>query len=108
MTKYNGPFGDKPMSPYAYTVTITHPESNTTRSFVAHRGPRLWDYRRKPCLYAGNIHGGPAGEVEKDGSVIEGKYTDYRVDDLFSIYLENPDFSKYTGNCTEPGTPSPG
>ena len=107
MTKYNGPFGDKPMSQNAYTVTISPPGSNT-RSFVAHRGPRLWDTRRKPCLYAGNIHGGPAGEVEEDGSVIEGKYTDYKVNNLFSINLENPDFSKYTGMCAEPGTPSPG
>ena len=107
VSRYTGVFGEKNESQLAYTVTISPPGKNT-RSFVAQLGPRKWDYRREPCLYAGNVQGGPSGDVKDDGAVIDGMYTDYMVDDLFSVNLNNPEFGRYKGNCLEPGTsPTP-
>lgn len=37
-----------------------------------------------PCYYAGDAEGGRSGQSDDDGSVIEGKYTDYQVAALFS------------------------
>lgn len=37
-----------------------------------------------PCYYAGDAEGGRSGQSDDDGSVIEGKYTDYQVAGLFS------------------------
>ena len=57
-----------------------------TRRFVAQVYDRAWDHSRGPCLYAGNSQGGEAVEFI-DGysdSVIEGKYKDYKVANLFS------------------------
>ena len=41
---------------------------------------RTWDARSTPCFYAGSSQGGPLAEFENHrDSVIEGRYTDYRV-----------------------------
>ena len=108
---YTGLFDGKNDTGLAYTVTISPPGSNT-RSFVAHWDDHKWDYREEPCLYVGNGQGGPIREVANDGTVIEGKYSDYIVNALFSVNLKESKFDRYRGVCNEPdipiGTPSSG
>ena len=56
-----------------------------TREFVAELYERAWDNNVRPCLYAGNGQGGPAVEfgTKYGDSVIESKYSDYNLTDLF-------------------------
>ena len=44
-----------------------------------------WESEKKPCLYVGSSQAGQSGHViEASDSVIEGRYTDYIVDSVFS------------------------
>jgi len=36
-----------------------------------------------PCYYVGSSQGGRSGEMDDNESVIEGKYFDFEVDELF-------------------------
>ena len=62
-----------------YNVTVK-PSSPDARSFVGIKHHVTWEWKEKDCLYVGDRQGGPAGEVERDGSVIEGNYQDYIID----------------------------
>ena len=70
-----------------YGITVT-PVEGPSRRFVAEYYPHPWDATRDDvCFYAGNVQGGKLREIEDDETfndpVIEGFFTDYRVDGLF-------------------------
>ena len=96
ITSYTGPYGDGTAvaSDRIYSVTVAYPNA-TERTFIADYGKKDW-LDGRPCLYAGNHNGGPIGEVKDSGSVIQGKYSNYEVADLFAT---NYTFSKFKANC---------
>ena len=52
-----------------------------------------------PCYYAGSAQGGRTSEREENESVIEGRYTDYKVNGLFD---ENFVYSRFENErCIE-------
>lgn len=52
-----------------------------------------------PCYYAGNSQGGKESLSTQFSSVIEGKYTDYQVDGLFSYDYK---YAQFEGDrCAE-------
>ncbi len=67
----------------AYTVTV-YPPSAPLRSFVGELYWRSWDRQAIRCYYAGNAQGGPVREFEQTpaDSVIQGKYTDYQIENI--------------------------
>ena len=69
-----------------YVVTVTNPNTGSTRRFIAEFGGQVWDLSNKDCLYAGNIQGGRLGDIDDasvSDSVVEGRYSQYIVDGLF-------------------------
>ena len=65
-------------------ITVDHPDSSE-RSFVGLRADVTWEFENRVCYYVGNRQGGKLAEVtEPNESVIEGEYTQYKVDTLFS------------------------
>lgn len=79
-------------------LKIMHPGS-TVRYVPMWLEETSWDAQKTPCFYAGDSQGGHLYEVESpNDSLIEGTYTDYIVDNLFSTdYL----FSKFNETyCT--------
>ena len=62
-----------------YEFTVDHPDE-PPRRFVGDLYDRTWAYRTSPCYYVGNFQGGPLSEFESPSdSVIQGRYTHYRV-----------------------------
>ena len=96
ITSYTGPYGDGTAvaSDRIYSITVAYPGA-TERTFIADYGKKDW-LDGRPCLYAGNHNGGPIEEVPGSGSVIEGKYSDYEVADLFA---SDYGFSRFMANC---------
>ena len=67
-----------------YIVTVS-PPGRPARRFVSDRFNRVWDNSGRVCYYAGNGQGDRSGELTTaDDSVIEGKYQDYLVADLYA------------------------
>ena len=96
ISSYTGPYGDGTAAPSdrIYSITVAYPDA-PERTFIADYGKKDW-LDGRPCLYAGNHNGGPIGEVPGSDSVIEGKYSDYEVADLFAT---DYGFSKFEANC---------
>ena len=93
---------DTAMDGENYTLTIHPPQipgqdAPMDRTFPAMLGPRTWSLNHEfaipgsKCLYAGDGQGGP--ENENVDSVIQGNYTHYITDDLFSTEWA---YSRYT------------
>ena len=79
-----------------YNVTVM-PWDSAPRSFLGDSFPRTWDNTPESCLYVGNGQGGPSGEFpDLTGSVIEGHYTEYMVDDMFATDFK---YSRNEGTC---------
>ena len=83
---YNGTDLDTPdgfILDNLYEITIDHP-SAPPRTFVSELYHRTWEGTRAPCYYAGSSQGGPLNEFDAPrDSVIQGRYSDYRVDGLY-------------------------
>ena len=80
-----------------FNITIIPANGSPPRSFQGERFPRTWDNTRQPCLYAGNIQGGPDGEFnDLSDSVIEGRYKNYKVASFFETTY---DFSEWESDC---------
>ena len=73
-------------------ITLLFPlkkASGEQRRFFAHLYGCTWDQKQKPCLYAGSSQGGRPMEVPSlRGSVIEGHYKDYIVDEFMEPKFE--------------------
>lgn len=81
-------------SHFAVTVKTA---SGDQRRFFAALYARTWDFKQKPCLYAGSSQGGKTMEVPSlSGSVIEGLYKHYITDGLFNPKFE---FSQFQSQC---------
>ena len=79
-----------------FAVTVKTP-SGGERRFFAELYQHTWDSGNKPCLYAGNSQGGKTFEVRSlPDPVIEGHYSYYIVDNLFS---PNFKFSQFKSDC---------
>ena len=82
-----------------YVVTVTPQDGAPQRSFLAERYVRTWENRPGPCLYAGNAQAGWSREVDAlRDPVIQGRYSDYRVDGLFGTAFMYSKFDEL-GNC---------
>ena len=99
ISPYNGTYAGIPVSAEdgIYKVKVEYPLSEP-RIFIAEWSHLRWDNKRKPCLYGGDSMGGPIFEAPGYDSVIEGKATDYIVDDLFSTDFR---FEQYDGICLD-------
>lgn len=77
--EYNGVQRDD-----GYVITVHHPDS-PPRSFVGLRAGVTFEFEKAVCYYVGNTQAGPLAEVsDPNDSVIEGKYSDYKVESLFA------------------------
>ena len=86
--------------PPPYILTLSPPLSRP-RQFIARLYSNTWDKRGRECFYAGSAQGGPLGELESPqlrDSVIEGRYTDYRVNTLFDTEFTYTQFN--SRECT--------
>ena len=82
-----------------YVVTVMPQDGAPQRSFLAENYVRSWENRPGPCLYAGNAQAGWSGEVDAlRDPVIQGRYRDYIVDDLFESDFTYNKFDEM-GNC---------
>ena len=82
-------------------MTVSPPGSDP-RSFPAEFFVRTWATSRYRCYYAGNAQGGEWGLLPgTDDSVIEGSYSDYRVDSIFAVDF---DYNRFDSErCTSGG-----
>ena len=81
-----------------YNVTIQPANGSPPRFVLGEIFPRTWDNTRETCLYLGNSQGGRSGiDPNLDYSVIEGKYSNYRMDDMFATQFE---FEEWDSDCT--------
>ena len=85
MESYIGDFGGEQRTD-DYIITVDHPDAvDGPRSFVGLKSDVTWEFENRVCYYVGNTQAGPLAEVdEPNDSVIEGIYTEYKVDTLFS------------------------
>ena len=66
----------------AYTITVNYPGQQ--RQFVGFLYSLNWELEENWCLYVGNRKGGPINEVDNPNDpVLQGEYTDYKVDNIF-------------------------
>ena len=66
----------------AYTITVNYPGQR--RQFVGFLYSLNWELKEEWCLYVGNRQGGPIYEVNNPNDpVLHGKYSDYKVDNIF-------------------------
>ena len=72
-----------------YRVIIYSPFTGP-RQFTGDYYPITWDYGKTPCLYAGTKDGSP---------VIEGKFTEYEVKELFDPHFSYSQFKRK--QCSE-------
>ena len=60
--------------------------------------PITWDSTSQPCIYLGNSQGGSSGVNPKlNDPVIQGRYTDYKMDSLFDTEY---DYGEWESDCT--------
>ena len=84
-----------------YIVTVS-PVDKPARRFISDKFQRTWDKSKRTCFYAGNSQGGRSGELKAaDDSVIEGRYSDYRVSSLYAHEYTYAEFD--ADRCTNPG-----
>lgn len=77
-----------------YNITIKYPGSEP-RSFVGLLQSKTWELEKRPCLYVGDSQAGPIDEVESpNDSVIEGDYTEYKVESIFATDFIYSHFDK--------------
>ncbi|CAI8023710.1 hypothetical protein GBAR_LOCUS13830, partial [Geodia barretti] len=96
VSSYTGLFGGAERSD-DYVITVDHPQSDP-RSFVGLKYSVTWEFEKRVCYYVGNTQAGELSEVSDpnpNDSVIEGDYTDYKVDSLFATDFK---FSHFDGN----------
>ena len=75
-----------------YILTVFPPNSEP-RSFPAQSFIRTWSNKRYRCFYAGSSQGGSWGLLEDpDDSVIQGSYSNSRVDGIFDTEFEYLEF----------------
>ena len=85
-----------------YNITVTNPstlddEVSQSRSFLGRRLPRTWDNTPQTCFFVGDSQGGPRYEDgEEYDSVIQGDYTEYIVDSLFTTEFE---YARFNSQC---------
>ena len=88
MEPYLGPFSEEPrVNQSTFVVTINYPGQDA-RQFIAWLLFPSWESERNLyCLYAGDANAGHVyevpGNVAENGPVIEGVYSDYKVDSQF-------------------------
>ena len=83
VSSYTGLFGGEDRTD-DYIITVDHPQSDP-RSFVGLKYSVTWEFEKRVCYYVGNTQAGKLAEVsDPNDSVIEGDYTDYKVDSLFA------------------------
>jgi hypothetical protein len=76
-----------------FIITVDHPSSEP-RSFVGVWNEVTWEFEKRGCYYAGNKQAGELAEVaEPNDPVIEGEYSQYKVDSLFSTGFAFSHFS---------------
>ena len=80
VTEYELPF-DGQSRDDVYNVTM---QTSPPRSFLGLKKDVAWDFRPEVCYYVGNVQGGVIAEDLSGGPVIEGDYTEYIMDSLFS------------------------
>ena len=71
-----------------YVITVRYP-GGTPRRFIGMLSDVTWEFEKRPCYFVGNGQGGKLSREEvappdPNDSVIEGHYSDYAVDFLFS------------------------
>ena len=103
MTKepYVGPYRGRQMSAEdkMYKVKILDPvKGDVVRSFLAELEQIQWNGNGLPCLYAGSSQASSTSKDPDNGNVIEGKYSDYKVNHLSIIDFK---YRKYKegGQC---------
>ena len=68
--------------------------------------PRTWESKKRQCLYVGNRQGGSSDEVDSPNDpVIQGRYTDYVVNDTLGTEFEYTHFD--SSRCSIESTTSP-
>ena len=78
-----------------YIITVNYPGC-PPRSFIGQSHYMTWEFERRPCLYVGDSQAGLLGEdVVPNDSVIEGTYSDYEVDSMFSSHYAFSHFKEY-------------
>ena len=86
-----------------YTVTVKYPDIQP-RSFIGDLDSPTWDGRHEYCLFVGNGQGGPLNPADAMGGpndpVIEGNYTQYKVDGNFATGFAHSHFDE--GRCLLP------
>ena len=97
--KFTGAIPSDLMEEEYYNVTVLPwNESSPPRSFLGRFYPQEWDHSEGPCLYVGNIQGGPSleSEVKLNDSVIEGSYLDYLIPggDIFETEYKFSQFNE--------------
>ena len=81
-------------------VEVTTPQELGPRSFVTLTHPITWDQRSELCLYAGSRQAGASNYVTSPADpVIEGYYTDYKVEGKFGSEYEYSVFSSSDFDC---------
>ena len=71
--------------PQRYVINITSTSSNEMRSYTGWLYDLTFSFEEGPCLYVGNRQAGPIYEVKAPNDpIIEGRYYEYIVPDLFS------------------------
>ena len=94
VSSYTGLYGGEERTD-DYIITVDHPQSEPRR-FVGVKYSVTLEYERSVCYYAGNTQAGRLVEVsDPNDSVIEGDYTDYKVDSLFATDFR---FSHFDGS----------
>ena len=69
-----------------YIITVTHPDYlDEPRSFVGLKSNVTWEFENRVCYYVGNTQAGKLAEVDDpNDSVIQGEYSEYKVESLFA------------------------
>ena len=75
------------------------------RVLVALKMNVTWEFEQRVCYYVGNVQGGPLSIAEAiSDSVIEGEYTDYRVNSLFDPILHDSSFGQFNEELCDTST----
>lgn len=97
MSPFEGELSIEDPTSVPYTVTVQYP-GQPPRSFVGWLFPRTWEQREEYCIYAGDGNGGKLNENElvsgPNDPVMEGTYSQYKVDSEFSTDFEFAHFDE--------------
>ena len=86
VVRYSQSFGGAVRSD-TYEITVNYPGQR--RQFVGLLHPLTWELESRQCLYVGNRQGGPIDEVDDpNDSVLQGKYDDYEIGNLFDTEFD--------------------